>query len=243
MSERKRTTPLTPVAITTEECTLDMKRRIIVGLPFLHDVSGRELREVEPIFRELGFAAGQQIDTGAGRGLFVVGAGLVKLVRSDYEGRDVVLDILVTGEFFGRMVGFSEVDVAVAHTAACVFHAGDQQLKRLFQRHPEIAVRLLEMTSARIGRLHERLHLLSGASARDRVVTTLQRLAEKVGVRSAKGILLQVPLSREDLAALSGTSTETASRIISALQREGLLAAGRRWITLRERFLESSGLV
>lgn len=242
MKERKRNTPLTPVVITTEQCTIDMKQQIIAHLPFLHGLSEQQLSTVVPIFREIGFEAGEQIDTATNGGLFVVGAGLIKLVRSDYDGRDVVLDLLVTGEVFGSMVGFTELDRAVAHTACCLFHVSDGTLKTLFRQFPDIAVHLLEMTSMRITLLHERLHLLTGATARARVIATLVRLADKVGTDTPDGVLLQVPFSREELASLSGTTPETASRIISSLQRDKHLKTGRRWITLATRFFELPGL-
>lgn len=242
MSERKRETPLKPVAITTEDCTPHLKQQIIAGLPFLQDLDDEELRVIGPKFRELGFGPGEMIDTGTTGGLFVVGAGLVKLQRSDYDGRDVVLDFLVTGEVFGPIVGYTAGDLATAHTAVCLFHVTAEQLNTLFNRRPSVASHVLEMTAARISLLHERLLLLSGATAKTRIVSTLIRLAQKVGIRSDEGILLQVPLSRENLAALCGTTTETTSRTVSALQRDGHLSTGRRWITLTDSFFDVFGL-
>lgn len=250
MNRRKRDTPLTPVVITTEECTLDMKQRIIAALPLLQDLSSGELQDVHPVFRELGFAAGEHVNaaqlgasgTPGERGLYVVGAGLVKLLRTDYEGREVVLDFLVTGEIFGSAVGAAEGDLTVAHTAACVFFVDESPLQDLFRRHPEVASRLIELTALRVQHLHERLHLLSGAPARSRVVAALQRLGEKLGKATRDGLLLEIPLSRDDLASLCGTTPETASRVVSALQREGHLKTGRRWITLAETFRQIPGL-
>jgi CRP/FNR family transcriptional regulator, nitrogen oxide reductase regulator len=239
MSEKRRETPLPPFAITTDECTFDMKRRIIAALPLLQDLSDEELRTVEPVFRELGFEAGERVLPARSsdlHGLSVVGAGFVKLIRGDYEGRDVVLDFLVTGEPFGPAVGSGSADLAIAHTAVCVFHVDGGELESLFRRRPQIASRLIELTAARVADLHDRLHLLSGASARTRIVATLRRLASKVGRPTRDGVLLEIPLSREDLASICGTTPETASRVVSALQRAGQLKTGRRWFTLTETF-------
>lgn len=133
MLERRRETPLTEIAISPEDCTPDVKHRVISSMPFLADLSDEQIRNAEPSFREIGFAAGDRIEVGEGdgRGLYIVGAGLVRLVRTDYEGRDVVLDILVTGEFFGTSAGGTGADIAFAHTDTCVFHVSESSLGAL----------------------------------------------------------------------------------------------------------------
>ena len=252
MSPRKRNTPLAPVTISTEHCTPEVKQQIIEALPLLVDLSSEERRSVSPVFREIGFAAGERIaiepvtlgEAGSSSQpvLFLVGAGLVKLLRTDYDGRDVVLEFLVTGDLFGGAVGADEDDLAVAHTAVCAFAVTGRDLQALFARRPAVASRMIEFTAARVRRLHERLHLLTGAPARSRILATLRSLAEKLGKPTPEGLLLEIPLSRDDLASLSGTTAETASRVVSALQREGHLTSGRRWITLKDGFPRSPGL-
>lgn len=258
MAARKRWSPITPIAISTEDCTPDIKERIIADLPFLRDLTPAEVREIQPLFREAGYKPGEQVFGGQdrtgyvrtdhvrgsttpgglhpSRELFVLGAGLIKVIRGDYDGREVVLDFLVTGEFFGSAVGIGAEERAEAHTATCVFYLDDRSVNRLFTRHPSVPARILDDTAERIGDLHRRLHLLSGADVPTRIAATLQRLAEKTGKRTSEGILLQTPLSREELASLSGTTTESASRVVSDLKRRGCIIAGRRWFTLTEKF-------
>lgn len=238
MGRRRGETPLQEVTIAPEDCTPDVKHRIIAGMPFLSDLSEDEVREIEPVFHERGFTTDERVhvDEDGGRGIYVVGAGLVKLLRTDYEGHEVVLDILVTGEFFGSAAGGTSTDRAVAHTNSCVFHVSQSTFDTLLARYPGIASHLFKLSSERVAMLHERLHELSGAPARTRVIETLHRLAAKVGTRTSEGILLQVPLGREELASLSGMTTETTSRIVSAMKRDGHLKTGRRWIALTDTF-------
>ncbi len=238
VSKNRRSTPLQEVRITPEDCTPDVKHRIIAGMSFLRDLSEDAVRRIEPAFHEHGFTAGERVhvDEDGGRGLYVVGAGLVKLLRTDYEGREIVLDLLVTGEFFGSAAGGTSTDRAVAHTNSCVFHVPESRFDALLDQYPGIASHLFRLSSERVAMLHERLHELSGAPARSRVIETLHRLAAKVGTRNSDGILLQVPLTRDELASLSGTTTETTSRIVSAMKRDGHIKAGRRWITLTDTF-------
>ena len=46
------------------------------------------------------------------------------------------------------------------------------------------------------------------------------------------GLLIQIPLSREDLAAMTGSTPETASRIMAQLQKQGLVETGRQWVAI-----------
>jgi CRP-like cAMP-binding protein len=48
------------------------------------------------------------------------------------------------------------------------------------------------------------------------------------------GVLIEVPLGREDLAAMTGTTTETASRVMSQFQKDGLIETGRQWVALKD---------
>ena len=62
----------------------------------------------------------------------------------------------------------------------------------------------------------------------------LLKLAEKLGEVSNEVVLIQMPLSRVDLAQMTGTTTETASRIVSQFQKEGLVRTGRQWIAITD---------
>jgi CRP-like cAMP-binding protein len=60
-------------------------------------------------------------------------------------------------------------------------------------------------------------------------------LAAKIGEEQEGGLLLQVPLSRQDLASMTGTTPESASRVISQFKKQGLVKSGRQWISLVDR--------
>src|SRR5690625_380686 len=68
-----------------------------------------------------------------------------------------------------------------------------------------------------------------------RIARILYRLAEKFGEQDDEfGLLIQMPLTRTDLADREATTTETASRIISRLKKDGIIHAGRQWIAIED---------
>jgi CRP/FNR family transcriptional regulator, nitrogen oxide reductase regulator len=76
--------------------------------------------------------------------------------------------------------------------------------------------------------MHELIEQLSARPAEQRVASTLLALAGKSGEKQGNAILIQMPLSRQDLAEMSGITPETASRILIQFRRSGLIRSGRR---------------
>jgi CRP-like cAMP-binding protein len=72
----------------------------------------------------------------------------------------------------------------------------------------------------------------SVVSVEGRIANILLLLSKKLGETSRVGLLIDSPLRRDDLAAMSGTTTETASRLISQFQKEGLIQTGGKWVSI-----------
>ena len=71
-----------------------------------------------------------------------------------------------------------------------------------------------------------------------RVARALLRLADKLGKdRGAQGLLLEVPLSRADLAGLARSTPESVSRVMSRWKKAGIIDSGRRWTAVLDRAL------
>ena len=68
-----------------------------------------------------------------------------------------------------------------------------------------------------------------------RLAATLLRLAAKLGEQQADRLLIQLPLSRQDLADMTGATVETVSRIMSQFRKQGLIDSGRRWVAILDR--------
>ena len=236
MSIRRKT----PVQVETVEpaaCSVDVRLSVLQKVPFFSGLTADEIRIVNKQFREYGYQSGEPIyfsgETAAD--LYVVAAGQVKLLRHSLGGQDVLLDILKPGDYFGSLSTLADdiyPDTAEAHTAVCVLRISSETFRTLLQQHPSVSLAVLDITAKRLQESQEIVHRLSTDSVEQRIAAVLLKLAHKLGEISDEGILIQMPLSREDLAQMTGTTTETASRIISQLQKEGLVHTGRRWIAI-----------
>lgn len=236
MSGRRKT----PVQIETIEptaCSVDLRLSILRKVPFFSGLSDIEVGTLNEQFREYGFQAGEPIyfSGETADALYVVAAGQVKLLRHSLSGQDVLLDILKPGDYFGNLSTFANEEypeTAQAHTAVCVLSISSETFRILLQQQPSVALAVLDITSRRLQESQELVHRLSTDSVERRIAAVLLKLAQKLGEISEEGILIQMPLSRDDLAQMTGTTTETASRIISQFQKDGLVHTGRQWIAI-----------
>jgi CRP-like cAMP-binding protein len=72
----------------------------------------------------------------------------------------------------------------------------------------------------------------SVVSVEGRIANSLLLLSKKLGETSRVGLLIDSPLTLDDLAAMSGTTIETASRLISQFQKDGLIQTGGKWVSI-----------
>jgi CRP/FNR family transcriptional regulator, nitrogen oxide reductase regulator len=239
MSSRRKT-PLEIEEIEPAACTVDLRLQILQQLPFFASLAPAGIAAVNEQFRDRGYRPGETIyhSGDAGTHLFVVAAGKVKLLRHTVTGQDVLLEILVPGEFFGSLApvaGDIYPETAQAQTAVCVLTIGSDAFRDILQAWPAAAMSVLDLTAARLQEAQETVRQLSAYPVEQRIAVTLLKLADKLGEQAEVGYLIQMPLSRDDLAQMTGTTMESASRVMSQFQKEGLVRSGRQWIAITNR--------
>lgn len=176
------------------------------------------------------FRQGTTADT-----IYVLQRGRVRLCQAAPEGHDVLLRLIGPGEIFGPTATLKDRLYPVSAEAArrCQALAWEgRTMVRLMEEHPRIALNTIEDLSAHIQELRERYFELASQRVEQRVAHALLRLAERVGWRNEEGMMIDVSLSRQDLAEMTGTTLYTVSRTLRGWQRRGLVKAGRQRVTL-----------
>jgi CRP-like cAMP-binding protein len=168
---------------------------------------------------------------------YLVSNGKVKLLRHTVLGREVLLDVLQSGEYFGNLASPGEKcysETAIAQTSGCILQISAEDFAVILNHYPGVTLKVLEVVSKRLEESQEVVKQLSAYSIEQRVAATLIRLAAKMGEPKQKGLLIQLPFSRQDLAAMTGTTVETVSRVMSRLAEAGLISTGRRWVAVSD---------
>lgn len=236
----RRQIPLATEHIDPQRCTLDVRLRILRHTPFFAALDAGELAEVNQLFRERGYDEGQTIYAAGepATRLYVVATGKVKVLRPTPRGQNILLDIITAGEFFGSLLTLGDReyrDSAAAKTACCVLHIAAEDFQAILRRHPPVALAVLDLVAARLRDARDLVEQYSIPSIEQRIAALLVKLGEQLGEARGETLLIQMPLSRQDLAEMAGTTVETASRVMSQFRKDGLIQSGRRWVALADR--------
>lgn len=173
---------------------------------------------------------------------YLLAEGQVKILQTTAEGGEVILHLMEPGDLIGALPNLGEGTnpaSAVALSEVLAFAIDPERFEVVLEQHPRVAVNLLHFAAARLQAAHTRLRELATERVERRLARTLCRLAAQIGRRTPQGVELAAPLSRQDLAEMSGTTLYTVSRTLKAWERQGLLRAGRVRITV----LNTHGLV
>ncbi len=166
--------------------------------------------------------------------IYVLQRGRVRLSQAAPEGHDVLLRLIGPGEIFGPTATLKDRLYPVSAQAVCRCQAlawEGRTMVRLMEEHPRIALNAIEALLIHIQELRERYLELATQRVERRVAHALLRLADQVGWRSEEGTI-DVSLSRQDLAEMTGTTLYTVSRTLRDWQRRGLVKSGRQHVTL-----------
>lgn len=160
----------------------------------------------------------------------VVRSGGVALSRRVLD-REATLDHVGRGELIGLASG-PRASTAIVHGDAALFIIPRAAFERWLVEHPAMAVPVLDAFAARARRLAERLALVSMHGARARLALLLLDLAERFGVRDARGTIVDLRLTHRELAGLLGATRETVSVAIIGLRDAGVVATEARRVVV-----------
>lgn len=201
------------------------------------DLSAAEMEVIAAAAPMSTYAAGELLFSPHNRveTLFILKRGRVRVFRVSIDGRALTTAIMTPGMIFGEMVllgqrMYDNYAEALEEAVVCVMSRADVQ--RFLLGDSRIAARITAILGQRLLEMERRLSDTVFKSVPQRVATTLAMLAgqeRRYGVGSGAPV---VALTHEQIAALVGTSRETATKILDDFAVRGLVRLGRGKITL-----------
>jgi CRP/FNR family transcriptional regulator len=169
--------------------------------------------------------------------VYVIRSGYGKLVSMSPDGHEVLVGIAGPRDVFGQAaVVEAERDYLVTATALTPMSIAiwsRAKALELAKQFPEIHARLDAQLVENTTILLTRLHSVSEGRIAQRLARVLLELAQRHGEPRPPGVAIIPPLTRQDLAALTGTTIYSASRMLADWETQGLISSSRGSVRLK----------
>jgi CRP/FNR family transcriptional regulator, nitrogen oxide reductase regulator len=162
--------------------------------------------------------------------LFVLISGRIKLSQTGFEGEAVLMRVIGPYTLFGAvaMTPSDAYPVSAQASEDCVAITWRKQEMMAFVRqYPDLALNAVQVMAQHTQEFQERFRQLATERVERRLARTLLRLASQTGRKIPQGVLIDMPLTRQDLAEMTGTTLFTVSRLLKQWQDKGLVLSRR----------------
>jgi len=168
--------------------------------------------------------------------MYVLLQGRVKLTLTGPDGQQALIRVITPVTLFALVAMTMEQDYLVTAQAAedsQALYWTRRELMEHVLRVPQMAMNAMRIMAEQLHEIQERFRQVTSERVEQRLAYMLMRLAAQSGKKVEQGILIDLKLSRQDLAEMSGTTLYTASRILSRWEKQELVITGRERIIIR----------
>jgi len=168
--------------------------------------------------------------------MYVLVHGRVRLFQTSQNGDQVLIKVIRPVTLFA-LVAMTQaqtypVSAQAAEASEAIYWDRDMLMEFVIQ-YPTMAVNAMKFMAEQVKELQERLRQTATERVDRRLARTLIRLSSDFGKRTSEGILINIPLTRQELAEMSGTTLFTVSRILNKWEEQGYVICGRERVTIR----------
>ncbi len=174
--------------------------------------------------------------------MYIILSGKVKVVQTTEDGREIILAMHQSGDFFG------EISLIDGKTAPATVMATEDSLTAIISKkdffsilfsHNKVLEKLLQILCSHLRESWERIQLLNFNNASQRMKMLFLILSNEYGKKTTEGITLNIKLTHQDIADMTGMTRETVTRIIDKWQKNGKITILKnKFIRLSPDFLQ-----
>jgi CRP/FNR family transcriptional regulator len=202
------------------------RRSIFSGL------SNSELAELVGLAAERSFRPGEFIfwEGDAPDYFYIIAEGRVKVIKHSSEGKEFIIAFFDSGEMFGEVAVFEGKSYPASAQAVAdtkVLGIRRDSFLSFLSAHPRVAMGIISILSGRLRDAQSRLKDLAGERVEQRLARILLMLSSRLGST--------LPFTRQEIADMAGTTTETAIRIMSNFKQRGIIRSVRGKVIILDR--------
>lgn len=218
---------------------MPLDKSLIAGLPAFAGLDGNDLDVILSWARSSRFAKHLEIfgQDEEASSFFLLLSGHIRVVRTSPEGHQVIARYIVEGEFFGIAVAMGKATYPASAIAAvdCVVLAWPNSAwAELQARYPVVGASVYQTIGTRLQDTQAQVMEMSTQQVEQRVAHALLRLISQSGRKTEDGIEIDFPITRQDIAEMTGTTLHTVSRLLSAWEDQGIVRSSRQKVTVTD---------
>jgi len=210
---------------------------LLTGVPPFRKLSQAQIREVLDAATALRFDAGVPVFS---EGMpverfFLLLDGHIRVIRTTPGGDQIIALHIAPGQLFGIGAALGRTTYpATAMTADdCVTLAWPNRMWAEFTtRYDGFATETYKVVGERVAEMNNRIVELATQQVEQRVACAILRLVTQTGRKVATGIEIGLPITRQNISDMTGTTLHTVSRLLSGWERDGIVMSERRKITV-----------
>lgn len=167
--------------------------------------------------------------------VYILSVGNVKITQVTPEGQEIILRIINPGTIFGGIAILEEQTYPASAQSldeSIAFAWQGKQLRRLSSEHPTLAFNAMQMMSGHLQEFQDRFREIATERVERRLARLVLRLASQAGQKIDTGVLINLSMTRQNLAEMCGTTLFTVSRTLSAWEKQGIVNLGRERIVI-----------
>jgi CRP/FNR family transcriptional regulator, cyclic AMP receptor protein len=208
------------------------------GIALLKDLPAGERQRIEQVCRWRRYSADEQIvDRQADSSdLCFVVEGRVRVVNYSASGREITLDEIASGEYFGELAAIDGQPRSASVMALKGTHIATlsrDQFRALVETHPKLGFQVMERLASMVRHSTERIMDLSTVAANNRVLAELLREARENMKGDNEAKISPIPV-HGDIASRVSTTRETVARVLGDLTRQGLVVRTKDSLVIRD---------
>jgi CRP/FNR family cyclic AMP-dependent transcriptional regulator len=214
-----------------------MKIDFIRRVPLFATLSDGEFKSLEQIFHVKAYRRNQIIflEEETGNYMYIVLAGKVKVTKSTIGGKETILAIHQAGDFFGEMAlldGKTSPATVSAMEDCRIATIYSEDFHRLVMRNDKVVRQIIHVLCGRLRNVWAQVQDLTYSTAEARICAGLRQLSKRHGVVDARGIIINLKITHQELAEMVGTSRETVTRTLARLQKKAIILIEQRRIVV-----------
>ncbi len=208
-------------------------------VPLFADLDNQDITELMAVARRRTFKSGEIIfhRDDPGQVLYIIKAGKVKIGWSSPDGQEISLVVFKTGDYFGEFAlldGLPRSADATAIEKVECYTLQRNDFHNAIMRSPKIAIQVMGVLSKRLRKTDQMIDDLISLDVYGRVAKKLLDLANEHGETNKEGVLINMRLTQQELAALVGASRESVNKVMGYFMDKNYISTDKHKITLHK---------